>query len=173
MKLNASSQAPYGLILLVLIQVLCAGFFAADIIADFRETADMTTTRWHLYVETIATLSLIAAILFETRFILALLRRKAHLERSVSAATSAMHDVIEAHFDLWQLTPAERDVATFLVKGFGIAEIAAMRGSAEGTVKSHLNAIYRKSGTHNRGELLSQIIDSLMGRAPLGSDPSS
>lgn len=158
------SRAPQGLILLVVIQVLCAGFFAADIIADFSETADMTTTRWHLYIEGIATLSLVAAILFEIRFVQALLRRKAHLEHSVSVATSALHDVIEAHFDTWGLTPSERDVATFLVKGMGIAEIAALRGSAEGTVKSHLNAIYRKSGTHNRGELLSLLIDSLMGR---------
>jgi DNA-binding NarL/FixJ family response regulator len=62
------------------------------------------------------------------------------------------------------LTPSEADVANFLVKGLGIAEIAQMRGSAEGTIKSHLNSIYRKSGTHNRGEVLSLIIDSLMDR---------
>lgn len=167
MTVTAQIKIPYGLILLVLVQILCALFFAADIIADFRETADLTTTRWHLYVETIATLSLCAAIVFETRFILMLLRRKAHLEHSVSIASSAMHDVIEAHFDLWHLTPSERDVATFLVKGFGIADIARMRGSAEGTVKSHLNAIYRKSETHNRAELLSLIIDSLMAKPPL------
>ncbi len=41
-----------------------------------------------------------------------------------------------------------------------------MRGSAEGTVKSHLNAIYRKSGTANRGELLSSIIDTLIEERP-------
>ena len=80
LTVTAQIKIPYGLILLVLVQIMCALFFAADIIADFRETADLTTTRWHLYVETIATLSLCAAIVFETRFILMLLRRKAHLD---------------------------------------------------------------------------------------------
>jgi DNA-binding CsgD family transcriptional regulator len=162
LKPTLRSTTPHALIFLVIIQTLCATFFAADLIADFQETADMTTTRWHLYVEAIATLSLIVSIVFETRFLLDLLRRKAHLEASVSVATSAMHDVIESHFDNWRLTSSERDVATFLVKGCGISEIASLRGSAEGTIKSHLNAIYRKSGTHNRAELLSLIIDGLM-----------
>lgn len=171
MKLKTQDTPPYALIALVVIQVLCAGFFAADILADFSETAEATTTRWHLYIETVATLSLIAAIIFEMRFIMVLLRRKAHLERSVSVAASAIHDVIEAHFDQWALTPSERDVATFMVKGLSIAEIANLRGNAEGTIKSHLNAIYRKSGSHNRAELLSQIIDSLMGQSPLNQAP--
>jgi len=108
------------------------------------------------------TFSLCAAIVFETRYLMSLLRRKAHLEQSASIANAAIHDVIEAHFEMWKLTPAEQDVANFLVKGLSIAEIAAIRGNAEGTVKSHLNAIYRKSETKGRGELLSSIIDSLM-----------
>ncbi|SFT55749.1 helix-turn-helix transcriptional regulator [Sedimentitalea nanhaiensis] len=164
---------PHALIFLVIIQAVCAAFFAADLIADFKETADMTTTHWHLYIESIATLSLVGSIMFETRVLMDLLRRKAHLEASVSVATSAMHDVIESHFDRWRLTLSERDVATFLVKGFGIAEIAALRGNAEGTIKSHLNAIYRKSGTHNRAELLSLIIDGLMVRGRIENNQTA
>jgi DNA-binding NarL/FixJ family response regulator len=163
--LNAPLKIPYGLLALVVVQILCAAFFTIDIFQDYREYAMHGASMTHLYIEAIATTSLIAAIVFEMRFILHLLRRKAHLERSVSTASMAMFDVIEAHFDLWDLTPSERDVATFLVKGFGIADIARLRGSAEGTIKSHLNAIYRKSGAGNRGELLSQIIDSVMGDA--------
>lgn len=158
---STADRAPYGLVLLILVQILCAVFFLADIIDDYRETG-WASDRFHMGLETVATLTLVAAIVFEIRFILTLLRRKAHLERSVSIATSAMHDVIDAHFRAWDLTPAETDVATFLVKGFGIHDIARLRGSAEGTVKSQLNAIYRKSGTHNRGEVLALIIDSLM-----------
>lgn len=37
-----------------------------------------------------------------------------------------------------------------------------MRGSAEGTVKAQLNAIYRKSGTANRAALMSLLIDTMM-----------
>jgi DNA-binding CsgD family transcriptional regulator len=94
--------------------------------------------------------------------LLRLLARKAHLERQVSMAASALHDVIDAHFRDWGLTASEADVAWFTVKGLSIADIARLRGSAEGTVKSHLNAIYRKAGVANRGELLSLLIEDLM-----------
>ena len=164
MSFDKPLKIPYALILLVVIQALCASFFAIDIIRDFKETGAYASSVNHLNIETLATVSLLFAIGFEISFIMTLLRRKAHLENSVSVATSAIHDVIEAHFDHWGLTNSEKDVATFLVKGLGIAETARMRGCAEGTVKSHLNAIYRKSGTHNRAELLSLIIDSMMGQ---------
>jgi DNA-binding CsgD family transcriptional regulator len=99
---------------------------------------------------------------YEVRVLLRLLARKAHLERQVSMAASALHDVIDAHFRDWGLTASEADVAWFTVKGLSIADIARLRGSAEGTVKSQLNAIYRKAGVANRGELLSLLIEDLM-----------
>ena len=52
------------------------------------------------------------------------------------------------------------------MKGCSIADIAQMRGSAEGTVKTHLNAIYRKAGVQGRGQLVSVLIEDLM-NAPL------
>ena len=71
----------------------------------------------------------------------------------------------EGRFDR-ALTPAERDVAGFTIKGYSIAEIAQLRGSAEGTVKTHLNAIYRKAGVTGRGQLVSLLVEDLF-RAPL------
>lgn len=162
LDLNKPEKIPYGLLLLIFVQVLSVVFFTVDIVTDFQEVGLSASKRFHLNIEAIATVSLTAAVVFETKYVLDLLRRKAHLEQSVSIATAAMHDVIEAHFKAWGLTPSEADVATFLVKGFGIGEIAQMRGNAEGTIKSHLNSIYRKSNTGNRSEVLSLIIDSLM-----------
>jgi len=78
--------------------------------------------------------------------------------------------VMEGHFRAWWLTPSEQDVATFTIKGCSIAEIAALRGSAEGTVKTHLNAIYRKAGVPGRGQLVSVLIEDLMG-GPLVAAP--
>ena len=73
-----------------------------------------------------------------------------------------LHSVIESHFDDWKLTVSERDVAALMVKGLSIAEIANVRGSAEGTVKAQLNAIYRKANARNRAEVLSHIMDTLI-----------
>jgi len=167
-QLETSARWPLGLAALVAAQVFCAVFFLIDVVEDFRAAPG---AGWHLTIEFFATLCLIAAIVFEIGVILRILRRQAHLERSVSIASSAMQDVIDAYFEAWKLTPTEQDVATFLVKGLSISEIAALRGSAEGTIKSHLNSIYRKSGTRSRGDLLSCLIEDLMG-APKPSDIS-
>lgn len=156
-------KPPVFLVFLLMIQVFCAGFFVTDVVADFVATQSMPQDG-HLYVETLAAASLVAAIILETRWLLWLLRRKAHLEKSVSMARAAVQDVIEQAFADWGLTASEADVANFVVKGMSITEIAALRGSAEGTVKSHLNAIYRKAGVTGRGELMALILDGLMAK---------
>jgi len=127
-------------------------------------TQDPSAYLWkHLVNLALGFVGLIAAIVVEVRILMWLLRRKAHLEQSLKSAQGAIQEVIDTEFSAWNLTPAERDVATFLVKGLSTGEIAQMRGSAEGTVKAQLNAIYRKSGSGNRAELMSLLIDTLMG----------
>lgn len=163
--LRAPSRLPWGLFLLIAAQIVCAVFFGLDVLTDFARTSSPMQTaepKWHLAIEALATVSLWAAIVFETRYVARLLRRKAQLERNISVASAALYDVIEAFLDEWRLTAAERDVAALLIKGQTIAEIATARDSAEGTVKAHLNAIYRKSGARNRGDLLSLVIDQLL-----------
>jgi DNA-binding CsgD family transcriptional regulator len=152
-----------GLLILIVAQSACAAFFLADAIADLRALGLAAFGNWHLAVETVAALGLAAAVAVEVRMVLRLLRRQAHLARSVSIASGALHDVIDAHFDAWALTPAERDVALFTIKGLSIGEIAEIRGAAPGTVKAQLNAIYRKSGVSGRTGLLALLIDDLLG----------
>lgn len=159
---SAAARLPWLLIVLVAAQVFCAGFFLLDIVADYVSINWHAGTDGFLIVELLASLSLAVAIVLEIRFFRWLWHRKERLERSVSVAQAAVHDVIEAKFADWRLTRSEWDIAGFLVKGLTITEIAAMRGSAEGTVKSHLNAIYRKAGVSGRSELLSVILDELM-----------
>lgn len=158
-----SQRLPLLMMALIATQVFCAAFFVSDVISDLPSSGTGGEPAWHLGVEALAAFTLCLAILLEARYIGWLLRRKAHLERSATLASAAMHDVIEAHFDAWKLTPAERDVAMLTVKGLSNTEIAEVRGSAEGTIKSQLNAVYRKSGTTGRGDLLSLIIDGMMG----------
>ncbi len=47
-----------------------------------------------------------------------------------------------------------------------MAEIAEARGSAEGTVKAHSAAVYRKAGVTGRLQLLSLFVDELV-EAPM------
>ena len=168
-QLTRHMRQPKMLFVLILTQIFCAGFFLIDIVADYVEMGFASLSNWHFYVELIASVSLVIGIVMQVHYLLALLRKQAQLEQNLSMARSAIQEVIDAHFQEWQLTPAEADVANFLIKGMEISEIASLRNSAEGTIKAHLNAIYRKSGTKNRSDLLSTLIESLMG----GEKPSS
>ncbi len=162
---------PYGLVILIAVQLLCAAAFLSDSVSDLVAGGASVLDR-HQIIEYVATLSLLIAIAFEAQLLLQLLRREAHLERGMSIAAGALNDIIEEHFRTWRLTPSEQDVARFLIKGFDITEIARLRGSAEGTVKAHLNAIYRKSGTSGRSALVSMLIEDLMSEplvAPAGA----
>ena len=46
------------------------------------------------------------------------LRRTARVEEQLRIASEAFHAVLMSKFDEWQLTPAERDNALLIVKGF-------------------------------------------------------
>ncbi|SNR57505.1 helix-turn-helix transcriptional regulator [Puniceibacterium sediminis] len=157
--INASAT----LVLVIAVQSLCAAFYVADVVFDGIGDSWANLIKGDFFFEATAAAALVVAVIIETWFLMDLLRRKAHLERQVSVAAGAFHDVIQEHFRLWALTPSEQDVAQFTIKGMSISEIAALRGSAEGTVKSHLNAIYRKAGVTGRGGLLSLLIEDLLG----------
>lgn len=150
-----------ALAILIAVQVACAAFFVIDWLGDVSGVG-RSPFAWHAGIELTATLSLVIAIGVEARVLMRLLRREAHMIRSLSAAAKGLNDLMEELFATWRLTPAEQDVATFLIKGSDIAEIARLRGSAEGTVKAHLNAIYRKAGVSGRPALVSLLLEDLM-----------
>jgi DNA-binding CsgD family transcriptional regulator len=151
------------LIALIAFQMLCSAFFVVDIIEDFQEGGVVLT---HMLPELGATLGLFVGLAFEVRALMNLMRRQAVMEKSLGVAAGALGALMEDYFRQWGLTPSEADVAAFTIKGYSIAEIATLRGSAEGTVKTHLNAIYRKAGVQGRGQLVSVLIEDLL-NAPL------
>ena len=161
-----TTQQPRTLALAILAQLLSAGYFVGDVIYDLLTEEWTAPEEADLIPEALITLTLVLAIFFQVRYLRMLLQRKTALERQVSIAAGELHQVMQRHFEAWALTPAESDVALFTLKGLTIPEIAGHRGSAEGTVKSQLNAIYRKAGVSGRGALLSLLIEDLM-RAPL------
>jgi DNA-binding NarL/FixJ family response regulator len=160
------SKRSFGLIALIAVQAASATFFLGDWFQDVVETGRIAVS-FYLVMELAASVTLIVAIIIEARLLTRMLHRHAHMERSLSAAARGLHDIMEGMFATWGLTPSEQDIATFLVKGSDIGEIARLRGSAEGTVKAHLNAIYRKAGVSGRPALLSLLIEDLMAVAPL------
>jgi DNA-binding CsgD family transcriptional regulator len=161
--------------LILVVQAVCTVFFVSDILATvvgIRSRPVAWQTREML--ELGASIGLILGVVLGA---FALARtRKLHqrAEARLRAASQAFMSLLEERFAGWGLTPAERDVALFAIKGMSTAEIASLRATSEGTVKAQTNAIYRKAGVGNRAQLLSLFLDELIDmRSPDPADPAS
>lgn len=69
---------------------------------------------------------------------------------------------IDEQFDEWRLTPAEREVALMLLKGYGHKQIAALTGRSERTARQHAGSVYEKSRLGGRAELAAFFLQDLM-----------
>ena len=147
-----------------LVQILCAVFFVSDILASvFGLRARPVSWQTRELLEIGAAIGLILGIVLGVVALRRSMRARDRAEESLRLASGAFMQVLEERFDEWGLTPSERDVALFAIKGMSTAEIAGFRTTSEGTVKAQTNAIYRKAGVSGRPQLLSLFIDELMG----------
>lgn len=155
------------------VQIICALFFVSDILITILGLP-IGPLDWQLreLMEIGAALGLILGGCLGVVLLRASHRRSQHVESQLRAASGAFLDLLEDRFAEWNLTPAERDVALFAIKGLSLQDIAALRNVSEGTVKAQTNAIYRKAGVSGRPQLLSLFIDDLMG-GPLPARESS
>jgi DNA-binding NarL/FixJ family response regulator len=78
------------------------------------------------------------------------------------ALLRGLGEAIDAQLARWSLTPAERETALLLLKGFGHKEIAALLGKSERTVRQQAVAVYRKSGLGGRAELAAFFLEDLL-----------
>jgi len=150
-----------AILVILFVQIVCAIFFLAQILSSVLGIAPFS---WRIYelVELGAALGLLLGVALGGITLRRTLARNMAVEDQLRAASGAFMEVLEERFTKWMLTPAERDVALFAIKGMSTQEIAALRDVSEGTIKAQTNAIYRKAGVTGRTQLLSLFIDDLM-----------
>ena len=149
------------ILVLLVVQIVCAIFYLVNLVST---VTGIVTVPWmvHELIEIGAVLGLFFGIVLGWLILQHTLRRNREVEEQLRAASGAFMEILEERFLQWGLTPAERDVALFAIKGLSTQEIAALRETSEGTVKAQTNAIYRKAGVSGRPQLLSLFIDELM-----------
>lgn len=81
---------------------------------------------------------------------------------SAQSALAGLGAAIDQQFDAWKLTPAEREVALLLLKGYGHKQIAGATGRGERTVRQHAVSVYQKSGLAGRAELAAFFLEDLL-----------
>ena len=146
---------------LIVVQVVCAALFTLGL---FGAQLGLPPINWDLYE--LIELGAVGSLMIGVGMGIVALRRSearvADAEARLRAASGAFMDMLEERFAAWGLTPAEKDVALFAIKGLSTPDIAAVRQTSEGTVKAQTNAIYRKAGVSGRPQLLSLFIEELM-----------
>ncbi len=144
------------------LQLFCAVFFVLDAVLDFLDLEAQSGNHNLDPFEYVIAAALFLGVILTGRELRRLMRQSARLKDQVRIASGQFAELLEEHFDNWGLTASERDVAILAIKGLSVSDIAAARGTTEGTVKAHNAALYRKAGVSGRLQLLSLFIDELM-----------
>ena len=85
-----------------------------------------------------------------------------HWKREAGELLAGLGSAIDAQFDRWTLTPAEREVGLLLLKGLSHKEIATVRGVGEATVRQQAQGMYRKAGLSSRNDLAAFFLEDLL-----------
>ncbi len=142
-------------------------FFIFDVASDIYERIIASTAPGfldliHLFFEIFSAGALILAIRILVRQLRWLQARNSAQSQSLRFLRGEMDSFARSKFDEWNLTSAERDIATYMLKGLSIAQIAEARSTAEGTVKAQTSNIFRKTGVASRMELMSIFLDEFL-----------
>ena len=144
------------------LQLFCAVFFVLDAVLDFLGVEMSSGMRDVDTFEYFVAFALFCGVIMTGYQIRRAERQAARLARQVAAVSDDFAVLLDQQFDAWNLTRSERDVALLAMKGLSVSEIAEARGTAEGTVKAHSSAVYRKAGVTGRMQLLSYFVDELL-----------
>lgn len=147
-----------GLAAIVVLQCVAAVFFVGDAAADLIRDPIAS----HSVVESLVSLALVSGIFLSARQLRRTLERMRTQKRALDTARGEFARIIEAQFAEWSLTPAERDVGLLALKGLDAAEIAGIRGAAQGTVRAQLTRIYAKAGVSGRAQFAAWFVEDLL-----------
>lgn len=153
--------------------LLIFGFAA---IADLLLDAPESLLTLHVFVELILVLSSLGA----SAYLIRRIRKERLAVRSMNLALRQENQAsiewrrraehflnglsveMDREFDSWQLTPAEKDIAMYLLKGFSLKEVAHLTDRSERTVRQHAISVYSKSGLGGRAELSAYFLEDLL-----------
>lgn len=145
------------------VQFLSTVFFVGSL---WSEVLGLRTTSipydWQEYIEVMASVGLLCGTVTTILFVRKSRQKELHLQRQIDVAAGNFQEHLTILFEDWSLSPSEEAVAVYAMKGFSNAEVAKLRGTSAATIKSQLNAVYRKSGFANRQQLISFLVEELL-----------
>ncbi|PKQ13112.1 MAG: hypothetical protein CVT70_05150 [Alphaproteobacteria bacterium HGW-Alphaproteobacteria-1] len=151
---------------LAVLQLVCAAAFLFDLVQEFPDPRYWGNLSLdgiaHLTVELAIMGLLLLGFVMARQSLLELSAQRDALEQNLRSLRDDFDDIIGARFADWGLTAAQRDVALLCLRGLRIKDIAAMRNTAEGTVKAHMSAVFRAAGVRTRGEFVGFFMEEFL-----------
>lgn len=144
-----------------LIIVVCAVLMLIEGAIEFAEPEWWEDWESYHFLELLVTGGLLCAVGFLSVEVRAMRQAADSMAEKLKAASGSFNKLLEAHYDTWELTRSEREVARLVLKGCSNAEIAEIRNSAIGTVKAQTHSIYAKSGLSGKNQLMSFLLEEL------------
>jgi DNA-binding CsgD family transcriptional regulator len=170
---SPASDRPSGTHRLISVLLLSiAGFGAWDLASD-------SPNAWrgaHAYIELgFILLSMVSALVLGIRWqraerslvgaeraIAVRQRERDEWRRRAESALRGFGEAMDAQFSTWGLTPAEKETALLLLKGYSHKEVARLRKGSERTVRQHAVSVYRKSALSGRAELAAFFFEDVL-----------
>jgi len=150
---------------LAVIVVLQAGFSLFYIVDMAMEVFGIrkVAVSWEFReaVQVVTIIGLLLGAFLGTVVLRNITRNVRDVDNRMLAASGQFHQLMTRRFEEWGLSPSEKDVALFTLKGLSNSEIAEARGKSVGTIKAQCNAIYQKAGVTGRTQLISHFIEDL------------
>lgn len=156
-------QNPTLIWLLVALQTLCGAYFLWEIFAAIFGL-ETVVLRWQQreFVQIGASLGLVLGSVLGVRLALMAKRDMQRANSALRLTSGEFTGVVQDYFKGLGLTPAETDVAWFILKGMSVSAIADLRETRVGTIKAQCTAIYKKAGVSGKSQLLSQLVEDLL-----------
>ena len=148
---------------LVTVQLVCGAYFLWEILASVFGLPTLPL-RWQTreFVEIGASLGLVLGAGLGVQLALVAGRETRRATTARRVTSGEFTQVVQDYFAKLALTPAETEVAWFLLKGMSITEIAGLRDTREGTVKAQCTGIYRKAGVTGKSQLFSLLVEDVL-----------
>jgi DNA-binding CsgD family transcriptional regulator len=89
--------------------------------------------------------------------------------KASKAQIDGFRGAVQNQFDEWELTKAEQDITSLILKGCSHKQIAEIRRSTVATVRQQAQSIYKKSKLKNRSELAAYFLDAILEPGPMAN----
>ena len=93
--------------------------------------------------------------------------------KKAEAHVQGLRVEMDAQFDRWGMTSAEKDVGMLILKGLTHKEISNLRGTTEATVRQQAQAIYQKSDLPGKTAFSAYFLEDLIVPGTVDAKPEA